>query len=104
MVTQRRVFAPWGVFGGEDGKKGVNKLGRNRGNGVIQWIQLPSLAEISMRKGDILWIATPGGGGFGKETDTDEFWGVSSLTEKFDYTPISSGTIGAIQEAANTSQ
>lgn len=104
LVTQRRVFAPWGVFGGEDGKKGVNKLGRNRGNGVIQWIQLPSLAEISMRKGDILWIATPGGGGFGKETDTDEFWGVSSLTEKFDYTPISSGTVGAIQEAANTSQ
>ncbi|KAG0674297.1 hypothetical protein C6P42_002291 [Pichia californica] len=104
LVTQRRVYSPWGVYGGEDGKKGINKLGRNRGNDIIQWIQLPSLAEISMRKGDILWVATPGGGGFGKETDSDEFWGVHSTKTGFSYTPIASGTIGAIQELANTSQ
>lgn len=105
LVTQRRVFSPWGIYGGEDGKKGINKLGRNRGNGVIQWIQLPSLAEISMRKGDILWIATPGGGGFGKETDTDEYWKITPKGKSgFKYTPISAGTVGSIQEAANTSQ
>lgn len=105
LVTQRRVYSPWGIYGGEDGKKGINRLGRNRGNGVIQWIQLPSLAEISMRKGDILWIATPGGGGFGKITDTDEFWQITSTKKSnFNYTPISAGTIRAIQEAANTSQ
>ena len=105
LVTQRRVFSPWGIYGGEDGKKGVNRLGRNRGNGVIQWIQLPSLAEISIRKGDILWVATPGGGGFGKETDTEEFWRITSDNKnRFDYVPISAGTIGAIHEASNTSQ
>lgn len=104
LVTQRRVFSPWGVYGGEDGKRGINKLGRNRGNGFIQWIQLPSLAEISMRKGDILWVATPGGGGFGKETDSDEYWGVATTMKKFIHIPISSGSIGAMQEAANTSQ
>ncbi|TID22517.1 hypothetical protein CANINC_003292 [Pichia inconspicua] len=105
LVTQRRVFAPWGIYGGEDGKKGVNKLGRNRGNGIIQWIQLPSLAEIAMRKGDILWVATPGGGGFGKPTDTDEFWNITSTTKKqFEHVPLSSGTFGTLVEAANTSQ
>lgn len=105
LVTQRRVFAPWGVYGGEDGKRGENYLGRNRGNGTIQWIQLPSLAEIEINKGDILRILTPGGGGFGKPTDTDEFWNLDSEYKKdFSNVPLSTGSLGVVKEAENTSQ
>lgn len=105
LVTQRRVFAPWGIHGGEDGKKGENYLGRNRGNNKIQWIQLPSLAEIEMRKGDILKVLTPGGGGFGKPSDTDEYWRLTKKDQNGKiFVPVSSGSLGSMQEAANSSQ
>ncbi|CDR45912.1 CYFA0S20e01728g1_1 [Cyberlindnera fabianii] len=104
LVTQRRVFSPWGIYGGDDGKRGENYLGRNRGNGVIQWIQLPSLAEIKMRKGDILKVMTPGGGGFGKETDSDEFWGLTEGTKKSKYLPLSAGSVGLMKDNSDASQ
>ncbi|ODV96269.1 hypothetical protein PACTADRAFT_85065 [Pachysolen tannophilus NRRL Y-2460] len=104
LVTQRRVFEPWGIFGGGNGKKGENYLGRNRGNGKIQWIQLPSLAEIKMRKGDILKVLTPGGGGFGDPNDTDEYWRLTKPSNSNVFIPLSSGTLGNLQETVNASQ
>jgi 5-oxoprolinase (ATP-hydrolysing) len=105
LVTQRRVFAPWGIYGGDDGKKGENYLGRNRGNGKVQWIQLPSQAEIEMRVGDILKVLTPGGGGFGKETDTDEYWRLTKKSTKAKrFVPLSGGSVGAIKESLDASQ
>lgn len=103
LVTQRRVFAPWGIYGGENGKRGENYLGRNRG-GVIQWIQLPSLAEIAIRKGDIVKVLTPGGGGFGKVGDSDEQWGVGRPRDKWKHVPACSGTVGQLRSALNSSQ
>ncbi|ABN64939.2 5-oxoprolinase [Scheffersomyces stipitis CBS 6054] len=105
LVTQRRVFQPWGIYGGDPGARGENFLGRDRGNGVIQWIQLPSLAEIEIGKGDILKILTPGGGGFGRPEDTDEFWGVTrKQKENFKTTVNCEGTLGKIRDACNSSQ
>lgn len=104
LVTQRRVYSPWGIYGGEDGKRGENFLGRNRGNGVIQWIQLPSLAEIEIRKGDILRIKTPGGGGFGKVTDSNKKWGVEEEPVTKTFVPVAAGSVGGLKEAQNTSQ
>lgn len=104
LVTQRRVYSPWGIYGGEDGKKGENYLGRNRGSGVIQWIQLPSLAEIKMKKGDILRILTPGGGGFGKPTDSDEQWGLCDEVAPAKHVPLSGGSVGGLVELLNCSQ
>ncbi|CAH6723370.1 5-oxoprolinase [[Candida] jaroonii] len=102
LVTQRRVYAPWGVYGGEDGKKGENYLGRNRGDGVIQWIKLPSLAEIEIKAGDIIRILSPGAGGFGKPEDSDEFWGIGQAPEKHSSTLLASGSL--YRESINTSQ
>lgn len=105
LVTQRRVYEPWGVYGGGNGKKGENYLGRNRGNGKIQWIQLPSLLEIEMRKGDILKVMTPGGGGFGSPDDSDEFWRLTKPSEELkSFIPVSSGSLGAMQDQINASQ
>lgn len=105
LVTQRRVYSPWGIYGGECGKKGENYLGRNRSNGIIQWIHLPSLAEIEIRKCDILRILTPGGGGFGKPTDSDEYWRIGDCSpNSFEHVPLSLGSVGSLKEGSNTSQ
>ncbi|CUM67287.1 uncharacterized protein PRCAT00004980001 [Priceomyces carsonii] len=105
LVTQRRVYSPWGMYGGEPGKKGENYLGRNRSNGKIQWIHLPSLAEIEIKEGDILRILTPGGGGFGKPTDSEEYWRIGDCSANlYEHVPLSLGTIGSFKESSNTSQ
>lgn len=105
LVTQRRVYSPWGIYGGECGQKGENYLGRNRSNGIVQWIHLPSLAEIEIRKGDILRILTPGGGGFGRTTDSDEYWKVHDQSaNSFEHIPLSLGTIGLLKQSSDTSQ
>ncbi len=62
LLTERRVFAPYGLFGGEDGKKGVNLIWKN-GKGTPE--KLPGKCVITVEKGDSLEIRTPGGGGYG---------------------------------------
>ncbi|MBL4763106.1 MAG: hydantoinase B/oxoprolinase family protein, partial [Gammaproteobacteria bacterium] len=55
LLTERRKNAPWGLFGGSDGKTGDNLLnGKN----------VPGKIEMKMKKGDRLVIKTPGGGGY----------------------------------------
>ncbi|MDT8409605.1 MAG: hydantoinase B/oxoprolinase family protein [Wenzhouxiangellaceae bacterium] len=57
LITERRVHAPWGLDGGEDGARGENALDGET---------LPSKISIQARAGQRLTIKTPGGGGFGK--------------------------------------
>jgi len=62
VLTERRAFAPRGLNGGEDGAAGRNTLvhasdGRE--------INLGNKNSVEVRAGDLLRIATPGGGGFG---------------------------------------
>jgi N-methylhydantoinase B len=61
VITERRRFAPYGVLGGKPGKKGKNIL---IGNKKVR--ELPPKATFGVKKGDILIIETPGGGGWGK--------------------------------------
>jgi len=61
LLTERRVFAPYGLNGGSDGKKGKNLLYKN---GKIY--NLTGKANFRVKKGDKLIIKTPGGGGWGK--------------------------------------
>ena len=56
LLSQRRVLAPRGERGGENGVPGRNLL-----NGS----ELPAFATIDLRPGDLLRIETPGGGGYG---------------------------------------
>jgi N-methylhydantoinase B len=57
LLTERRTRAPWGLAGGGDGERGSNEL-----NGI----ELPAKVALDVREGDVLTIATPGGGGWGK--------------------------------------
>ena len=62
IISERRKFSPFGLHGGNDGKKGKNILitkGRK--------INLDSKVNITAGPGDVLRIETPGGGGYGRK-------------------------------------
>ncbi len=63
LQTERRIFSPWGLYGGKKGKVGRNLLIRK--NGEIE--ELPGRITITAEAGDRLRVETPGGGGYGKE-------------------------------------
>ncbi|KAK7115257.1 5-oxoprolinase-like [Littorina saxatilis] len=61
VLTERRVFAPYGLQGGEDGQRGCNLMIYKDG----RIIRLPSKTSINTSPGDVFRLETPGGGGFG---------------------------------------
>jgi len=65
ILSDRRRFPPYGLAGGQPGKRGRNQLILPAGSRRIQ--NLPSKAVFSAPEGSILRIETPGGGGWGKQ-------------------------------------
>ena len=63
LITERRRLAPYGLDGGEAGARGENVLIRD---GIES--PLPGKGSVSLQKGDVLSIRTPGGGGYGVKT------------------------------------
>ncbi len=61
IVSERRVFAPYGLAGGDSGKTGQNTLIRKNG----QVINLGGRNQVYVAAGDRIRIETPGGGGYG---------------------------------------
>ncbi|HSS44212.1 MAG TPA: hydantoinase B/oxoprolinase family protein, partial [Thermoanaerobaculia bacterium] len=60
ILSERRAIAPKGLKGGADGRPGRNVLvrsGRRR--------ELPAKVVLPLRRGDVVEITTPGGGGWG---------------------------------------
>ena len=62
ILSERRVFQPYGLQGGEKGQLGRNVLIRD---GKEQ--PVAGKATFSIKEGDIIQIETPGGGGYGKK-------------------------------------
>lgn len=60
LLTQRRKSQPFGLKGGENGKRGENILHHK---GKTEY--LDSLVQVKVEVGDSIEIRTPGGGGFG---------------------------------------
>jgi N-methylhydantoinase B/oxoprolinase/acetone carboxylase alpha subunit len=65
VVASRRVVAPFGIEGGQDGQPGLQWVERHSGGRV----ELSGTAHIDLAPGDVLGIATPGGGGYGRADD-----------------------------------
>jgi len=63
ILSERRVFAPYGLEGGEPGKRGENIYIHRDG----RRLNLGAKNEILAQPGDRFRILTPGGGGFGKK-------------------------------------
>ncbi|HEV7672386.1 MAG TPA: hydantoinase B/oxoprolinase family protein [Thermoanaerobaculia bacterium] len=68
LLTQHRVEAPYGLFGGEPGERGRQTLIRTNGERE----QLPPSAAREVGPGDRLLLETPGGGGFGSLAEGKE--------------------------------
>jgi len=61
ITSERRRFPPYGLQGGDPGQVGQNMLIHEG-----EAISLPGKTEVTLNAGDIIRIATPGGGGWGK--------------------------------------
>lgn len=62
ILSERRRFAPYGLQGGNDGKKGRNILISRKKKTVLK-----SKVNFKANPGDVLRIETPGGGGYGRK-------------------------------------
>ncbi|KAK5166969.1 uncharacterized protein LTR77_007698 [Saxophila tyrrhenica] len=67
ILSDRRVYAPYGMEGGGEGAKGLNLLYRHDGNGGHTPINLGGKAVASLEAGEYIQINTPGGGGWGRK-------------------------------------
>ncbi|MCI5121686.1 MAG: 5-oxoprolinase, partial [Candidatus Electrothrix sp. AUS4] len=63
ILSERRVFAPYGLNGGGDGARGENLFLRNNG----RCLNLGGKNTIQAEAGDRFRICTPGGGGWGEK-------------------------------------
>ena len=63
ILSERRVYAPYGLEGGQPGKRGTNIFIHKDG----RQLYLGAKNEIMAQPGDRFRIMTPGGGGFGKK-------------------------------------
>ncbi|NOZ68842.1 MAG: hydantoinase B/oxoprolinase family protein, partial [Deferribacteres bacterium] len=64
IISERRVYAPYGIKGGGPAKKGENLLKSKDGKTTM----LGHREVLRVDGGDSIVIKTPGGGGYGKET------------------------------------
>ena len=62
ILSERRVYQPYGLEGGNPGKCGTNLFIRNDGSVMY----LGGKNEVRALPGERMRIETPGGGGFGK--------------------------------------
>ncbi|QKX54695.1 uncharacterized protein TRUGW13939_01783 [Talaromyces rugulosus] len=66
ILSERRVVAPYGMAGGEDGKRGVNLwIRKDPTDGSERVISVGGKSSMAMNTGDRIVIQTPGGGGYG---------------------------------------
>ena len=61
IVSGSRRVPPFGLAGGFPGAPGRNAV--ERADGTVE--ELPGVAAVEMRPGDVLVVETPGGGGYG---------------------------------------
>lgn len=63
ILSERRVYAPWGLAGGGNGACGTNLWLRADG----EMVDLTGKNTVEMHAGDAVRICTPGGGGYGSQ-------------------------------------
>jgi N-methylhydantoinase B len=64
LLADRRLFTPYGLKGGEDGAPG-KAFAMEAETGAVK--ELPGKCSRQLKKGDVLRIETPGGGGWGND-------------------------------------
>jgi 5-oxoprolinase (ATP-hydrolysing) len=67
ILSNGRQYGAFGLEGGGDGQPGINRV--VRADGSVQ--PLGHIGQCAMEAGDVFEIHTPGGGGFGAESDAE---------------------------------
>jgi len=67
LLADRRERGPYGLAGGEEGARGRDSIIRGGRARAIE-----AKGSWDLRSGDRIRIETPGGGGHGKEEDSDK--------------------------------
>ncbi|KAL1861092.1 hypothetical protein Plec18170_001607 [Paecilomyces lecythidis] len=87
ILSERRVIPPYGMAGGDEGKRGLNLwVRRDVEDGTTRTINLGGKATTTVSAGDRIIILTPGGGGYGPNPDKvnkKELFGVFKIGDKF---------------------
>ncbi|KAL7751057.1 hypothetical protein RI367_003637 [Sorochytrium milnesiophthora] len=66
ILSERRVFRPYGLHGGQSGAAGLNLLRRAGPDGQHRMLNLGGKNTVLAHAGDRIVIHTPGGGGYGQ--------------------------------------
>lgn len=97
ILSERRAFAPYGLEGGEDGKRGRNLWVKKTG----RTINLGGKNTAMMNAGDRIIVESPGGGGWGKpsQAHSESVGLVTGLTRTIQKTfqGVAGGTVSMIQ-------
>ncbi|EFQ35328.1 hydantoinase B/oxoprolinase [Colletotrichum graminicola M1.001] len=75
ILSDRRVYRPWGMAGGSPGQKGENYAFLFNEEGGMEKINLGGKAIINLKEGEYVQINTPGGGGYGGDEVEDRHRG-----------------------------
>ncbi|KZL79982.1 hydantoinase b oxoprolinase [Colletotrichum incanum] len=75
ILSDRRVYRPWGMAGGSPGKKGENYAFLFNEEGGMERINLGGKAIINLKEGEYVQVNTPGGGGYGGDEVEDRHRG-----------------------------
>ena len=65
ILSNNRIYAPFGMAGGGEGAKGANTV--VRADGSVE--HLGHIGKTDMQAGDMFVVETPGGGGYGKSRE-----------------------------------
>ncbi|CAG8570843.1 4023_t:CDS:10 [Paraglomus occultum] len=65
ILSERRVYYPYGLNHGKFGARGLNLLIRKEGDGSSRVLNLGGKNTVKVNAGDRIVICTPGGGGWG---------------------------------------
>ncbi|KAK8103813.1 5- protein [Apiospora kogelbergensis] len=69
ILSDRRVYRPYGMAGGGPGEAGRNYVYKFNAEGELERINIGGKAVVSLNAGEIMQINTPGGGGWGTPDD-----------------------------------
>ena len=95
ILSERRAFAPYGLNGGEDGKRGMTIYVRKDGIEV----NFGAKNGKDFEAGSRIRVLTPGGGGYGKESDKKKEVGKE---EGYKEAFAGTGTVGAARLTQET--
>ena len=62
ILSERRSFQPYGLEGGAPGARGINTIIKKSSGKMVS---LGGKCSIPVLVGDVFWLRTPGGGGYG---------------------------------------